>query len=157
MPPASKTRTAKSAAGAQRPPSRFPRRSAAPASPGRSPRRGSSSSSSTGLVSRVQSGLPSRKRNTKRSGVQRVTAAIGAAASKSGSKAAPMVGMAGILAGGVGVAAAVARRRTAEEPTSVPVVETMPAAVPVDLVEAPASELIEPPHGADSAGPGPSA
>jgi hypothetical protein len=92
---------------------------------GASPSRGPSlsrSSSSSGLLGRVHTTLPSRRRNAKKTGVQRAVAALGSAKSSTAARKPSTKSMLGIIAGGVGAAAMAKRRRNLrlDDPSEAP-------------------------------------
>ena len=83
------------------------------------PGRRSATTSSHGLVGRVQTVLPGARRNTKTSTAQRVAAALGKATGGTTARTPATKGMLGIVAGGVG-AVAVAKRRRSTHPNRLP-------------------------------------
>jgi hypothetical protein len=86
--------------------------------PGRgtpAPSRRSVPTRSHGLVGRVQTILPTAKRNTKTSAAQKAAGALRRATGGATARAPATKGMLGVLAGGVGAVALAKRRRNADQ------------------------------------------
>jgi hypothetical protein len=84
-------------------------------------------SGSSGLLGRAQATLPHAKRNVKKSGAQKVVAALGKATSSTTAHRPSTKSMLGILVGGVGAAAVATRRHNPEPDELLPEVSSVPA------------------------------